>query len=290
MPYNPLSEAAAKKQLEESRTKGLEILKKRDAYPKGSTEWKQYNEEALPEYRKFQRAKLDLEIHKGRAEIEKLEAKRDGIRAKLPTTKDAALLKKQKEAEIQTKKTEAEQKALELKDKAVEDGKSKLKSFALSLIPFPPKLPLINPKILQAVAIAKQAKALIEERKKKSKENMKKNKEVYEYPLKPTTPTDASATKKEVPSIPTTTTPKPPPPVYKPPKTNYYVEIREQKNAWQAVVYLANPRSFQDTKFYSKSTYKTKQDAINGITTDAKSSGLVGLPPEPGFTFPGTQT
>ena len=149
------------------------------------------------------------------------------------------------------------------------------------------KLPMLDPKILATIAFLKGQKELREEKQKVSKENLKNAKENFTYPIKPI---DAPTTPPPPPPLTEAAGPPPATSTYIKPKTNYYVEIREQKNAWVAEVFLANPRSFQDTKSYSKANYQTRQAAIDRITNDARSAGLVGLPPEPGFTFPGTRT
>lgn len=103
---------------------------------------------------------------------------------KLPINKDPELIKKQLEADTLKKKAEAEQLVLNTKDTVIETAKEKLKQLALAAIPFPPKLPVIDPKILQAAAVGLQAKELWKQRKNLSKKNLQKGKETYSFPLK----------------------------------------------------------------------------------------------------------
>lgn len=102
----------------------------------------------------------------------------------LPINKDPELLKKQAEAEVLSKKAQAEQFALVAKDLAIEYGKKKLIELAIKSIPFP-KLPVLDPKIIQAVMLGLQARELWKQRKSMSKDNLKKGKDTYSYPLKP---------------------------------------------------------------------------------------------------------
>lgn len=213
---------------------------------------------------------------------------------KLPTTKDPELLKQQAKAEAQKLIGEKQNELQQIKEKKIEELKDKASKLgpllALGVGLFL-KLPTFDPKLLATIAFLKAQKELRELKQKVSKENLKKAKENFTYPIKPPTPSPTPPPP-PLPEAggPSSVAPTPTPTPVTKPKTNYYIEIREQKNAWVAQVFLANPRSFQDTKSYLKSKYQTRQDAIDVITNDAKSSGLVGLPPEPGFTFPGTQT
>jgi len=102
----------------------------------------------------------------------------------LPVNKDPELLKKQAEAEVLSKKAQAEQLALVAKDLAIEYGKKKLIELAIKSIPFP-KLPVLDPKIIQAVMLGLQAREMWKQRKSMSKDNLKKGKDAYSYPLKP---------------------------------------------------------------------------------------------------------
>jgi hypothetical protein len=115
---------------------------------------------------------------------------------KLPINKDPELIKKQLEANTLKKKAEAEQLVLNTKDTVIETAKEKLKELVLPAIPFPPKLPVIDPKILQAAAVGLQAKELWKQRKNLSKKNLQKGKETYSFPLKPVN------LKPELPQIP----------------------------------------------------------------------------------------
>jgi hypothetical protein len=114
----------------------------------------------------------------------------------LPLDVDPELLLRQKEAEALELQAKLQEKILVDKEEIIENTKEKItglgKGILFSLLP---KLPLIDPKILQAVALAKQIKSLYEQRKKISKENLSKGKELYSYPMTPITP--------EIPDIPT---------------------------------------------------------------------------------------
>lgn len=102
----------------------------------------------------------------------------------LPMDKDPGVIKRQVEAKVQEAKAAAEDLQGKLKEVAIEEGKKKLNSLKILGIPIPPKLPLIDPKILGAVALLKQAKAAIKDRKKKAKKNLDKGRTLYKYDLK----------------------------------------------------------------------------------------------------------
>lgn len=104
---------------------------------------------------------------------------------KLPTETDTELMRKEKEDEALEMQAEYEKQLLAAKEEAKEKLEGELINLAMSLLPIP-KLPMIDPKVLMAVAIAKQAKDAIKQRKKRMKENQKKAEEIYEYPIKST--------------------------------------------------------------------------------------------------------
>jgi hypothetical protein len=201
---------------------------------------------------------------------------------KLPITKDPVLIKKEKEAEVLKKKTEAEELKLNAKQILINEGKTKLKDFIVASIPFPPKLPFIDPKIIQAVDIAKQLKKLAGEKKETSKNNLEKGKETYTYPLTPVKKTEPTP---EPPKIPEAS---PPPPTIST-KMKYFIEINSKSNKglWAVLIYdnTDGNRDFLDSKYYSKSKYSTENEVKTEVTNLIKSNGLIGFPPQPDFTF-----
>lgn len=107
---------------------------------------------------------------------------------KLPTSKDAELVKKQIEAEMQKKKGELENKLQQEKEKKVEELKDKvatLASLALGSSSSKGKLPIIDPKIRFMINFLKSQKELNEKKQVQSKENLKKAKENFTYTIKP---------------------------------------------------------------------------------------------------------
>jgi len=131
----------------------------------------------------------------------------------LPDVPDPEIILLQKEAEVFEKKTEIEEQLLFYEENAIELIKQELIKLTLanSPIPLPLKLPLIDPKILQAYAMYKQIKKALKNRKKKSKTNQTRGKKLYTYPLKDT------LTKIPTPPVPL---PLPKPPEFSLPKVN----------------------------------------------------------------------
>jgi hypothetical protein len=105
------------------------------------------------------------------------------LKGKLPVQKDPRLIAREAEANALEIKTTTERKLLNLKETTLERLKTTLNRLTLPTISFPPKLPLLNPKILQTSILAKQVKAAITLKQKLSRQNLKKASEVYEYPL-----------------------------------------------------------------------------------------------------------
>lgn len=102
----------------------------------------------------------------------------------LPATKDPALIKKHAEAEAAKKQAELEETTLKTKDEAIQQLKNKINELEKPVLAFPPKIPIIDPKILAFVSFATQAKELIKKRKEASKKNVTTGKEVYKFPMK----------------------------------------------------------------------------------------------------------
>lgn len=123
----------------------------------------------------------------------------DKILDKLPTVKNPELVKKQIEAEIEIKKIELEELKTLIKEQGIQIAKDKLKELALASIPALP-IPITDPKLLQAVALAKQAKILIEEKRKNSEKNLDNVNKKLEFPMK--VPNLQVPTIPEVPKIP----------------------------------------------------------------------------------------
>jgi len=116
---------------------------------------------------------------------------------KLPLEVDVELLKRQAEAEVLSRQAQIEQTRLEVQENGVEMLKEKLINLALQQLPATPTLPVIDPKILQAVQTALLLKEVIKNRKQISRKNLSKGKELYSYPLRNITP------KVQLPQIPT---------------------------------------------------------------------------------------
>lgn len=120
----------------------------------------------------------------------------------LPTTKNPELIKKQIEAEIEKKKVEAEEIRLQIQEEGIELAKDKLKELAIQALPTI-ALPVIDPKILQAVALANQAKELIKQRTELSKKNLDNINKKLEFPMKvPDLQTPAIPEIPKIPEIP----------------------------------------------------------------------------------------
>lgn len=118
---------------------------------------------------------------------------------KLPLDKDPLLIARQKEAEALEIKAKASEVKLISKDKAVELAKDGIKGAVVAGFPNIPKLPVLDKKILDGIALAKQLKNLYKERSKVSKENLKKGKELYSYPIGKITPISLETLESEVP-------------------------------------------------------------------------------------------
>jgi hypothetical protein len=155
----------------------------------------------------FNQATQDIE-GKAAAAIDDLQNQADELLDSLPTVPDPELIYRQKEAEILDKLAELERKQIELQEIGLDDIKERIRELIIPALPIPLKIPLISPKVLLAVILAKREKLLAELRKLKSKKNLKKGKKLFSYPLKPPTslklPSVPSLPKlPEVPDIPT---------------------------------------------------------------------------------------
>jgi hypothetical protein len=121
----------------------------------------------------------------------------------LPTDVDPELLIRQQEARALEIKAKIQQDALVKKDEAIEQGKAIISNLKGKLISsLLPKLPTVDPKILQGIALARQIKKLYEERSKLSRENLSKGKELYSYPMQEIVPIDIDNFSDSVPSVP----------------------------------------------------------------------------------------
>jgi hypothetical protein len=134
----------------------------------------------------FNQATQDIE-GKAAAAVDNLQNQAAELLNSLPTVPDPLLLARQKEAEILDKLAELERKQIELQEIGLDDVKENIRNLIIPTLPIPLKIPLISPKALLAVVLAKREKLLAELRKLKSKKNLKKGKELYSYPLKPPT-------------------------------------------------------------------------------------------------------
>jgi len=101
----------------------------------------------------------------------------------LPTEADIELQKRKLEASALEKKAELDKLLSLSTEDAIEKLKELLNGLTLPTINFPPKLPVLDPKILQAVEIAKQVKELYKKRQQLSRENLLKGASTFEYPL-----------------------------------------------------------------------------------------------------------
>lgn len=108
----------------------------------------------------------------------------ENIKDKLPTEKDVELIKRRARAKAIEKKAEVDRALEQASDLELDDLKELLAELQGLLAPIGFKLPVVSPKILQAVAIAKQAKELYKFRQVLSKENLKEGVEAYKYPIK----------------------------------------------------------------------------------------------------------
>jgi hypothetical protein len=118
---------------------------------------------------------------------------------RLPLDKDPLLIARQKEAEALEIKAKVSEARLVSKDRAVESAKDGIKVAVAVGGSNMPKLPVLDKKILDGIALAKQLKNLYKERSKVSKENLKKGKELYSYPIGKITPISLETLESEVP-------------------------------------------------------------------------------------------
>jgi hypothetical protein len=100
----------------------------------------------------------------------------------LPDVKDVELLVKQSKAKAQKKITKFQEQLLVKKQLAIRILTMGLKSFALASIPSL-KLPLIDPKILQGILIAKQLKKMMKDKRKITRQLLKQNVDAFTYPI-----------------------------------------------------------------------------------------------------------
>jgi hypothetical protein len=122
------------------------------------------------------------------------------LKALLPIQKDPELIIREQQAKVLNAKATAEEKLLTLEDEAIAKAKGLLKTLTIPVIKFPPKLPLLDPKVLQAIVIAKKVKLLEKLKQKLSRANLKRASKVYQYPLKP--PPVPPVPKLNLPTIP----------------------------------------------------------------------------------------
>lgn len=102
----------------------------------------------------------------------------------LPDVKDVELLAKQSKAKAQKKITKIQEQFLVKKQLAIRILTMGLKSFALASIPSV-KLPLLDPKILQGILIAKQLKKMMKDKRKITRQLLKQNVDAFTYPISP---------------------------------------------------------------------------------------------------------
>lgn len=107
----------------------------------------------------------------------------DELLKQLPIQEDPELLLKKKEAESLEKKIELEELKKQVEEDSIEFAKEQLKKLVTQFVPIP-KLPVIDPKIIQAALLAKKIKDQKKEKQKNVKANAKKAKEIYTYPMK----------------------------------------------------------------------------------------------------------
>lgn len=120
----------------------------------------------------------------------------------LPVVKNPELIKKQVLSEAEKKKADAEALVLRLREEGIQTAKERLKELVIASIPTLP-IPVIDPKILQAVTLAKQAKELIKQRRDNSKNNLKNINKTLEFPMKvPNLQIPLVPTLPEIPKLP----------------------------------------------------------------------------------------
>jgi hypothetical protein len=141
----------------------------------------------------------------GAAAVESLQSQADALVDSLPTVPDPALIYRQKEAEVLKKLAALDQQQIELQEIALNDATEQIRNLTIPTLPIPLKIPLLSPKILSAVAVAKREKLLAKLRQEKSKINLKKGKELFTYPLKPpkSLQLPSTPTLPSLPSVPT---------------------------------------------------------------------------------------
>lgn len=178
------------------------------------------------------------------------------IKTKLPIIPDPALIKKQAEATAQLKVTDAKEKALKLKDIAVATAKSAVvAAVAGKLRSLIPKLPVVDPKILQALSVAKKIKDLAKERKAASVENLSKNKETFKFPMKPQITVPKVPVIPKIPDVRTIASPVPTP-----------TPVRQPAPTPAVSTSPIAPRRYADTA--------GKFDEVNGRPLDDAYGGL----------------
>ena len=105
------------------------------------------------------------------------------IKNSLPVEPDLELLQRKAEARVLEEKAKIEELLDVSKDDAIEMLKELLSGLSLPSLKFPPKLPVLDPKILQAVEIAKQIKELYKLKQTLSRESLLKGATTFEYPV-----------------------------------------------------------------------------------------------------------
>lgn len=136
-----------------------------------------------------------------------LKDKYENIKDKFPTDKDIDAFKQRARAKAVEKKAEIDRAIEQASDLELDDLKRLLAELQGLIGPIGFKLPVLNPKILQAVAIAKQLKELYKFRQQLSKENLKEGVQVYKdrikkiIPEKPELP-EINFEKPELPEVP----------------------------------------------------------------------------------------
>jgi hypothetical protein len=148
--------------------------------------------------------KINDVIANAATQADELSSNTQALSNNLPVDKNPELIRREIEADILEKEAKLKEVLMTDREKLIEEAKQKLKALALPTIPLPLKIPLIDPKILQAVAIAKQIKQLAKQRRTLAKKYLSKGEELYSYPIKPydvTIPTKPN--KVSVPEAPT---------------------------------------------------------------------------------------
>ena len=135
--------------------------------------------------------------------------------SKLPLDKNPELIRREVEAQVLQKQAEAQRLLLMSRDEAIEEGKKRILAYAkIPPLPYPVRLPVLNPKLLLATVLAKAMIFLKEQRQNISKNLLKRGEKTYKYPMTPpagipklpkipTIPTLPTVKLPEVPKIPT---------------------------------------------------------------------------------------